>query len=144
MNAPSVWKQTLHWDCVPQTPFKTTHICGALMFTSNRQHQSTRTYKKGNWILHVFIFRHKKQKPFFFMVKRSFIFDTIFLRSFLHVVQDYVLWHNKVFDDRSRRLTKQKACSDGNTRYVFVLWKIPLLSLLCCPPAVTIHLFGSL
>ncbi len=90
----------------------------------------------------------RKRKLFFvvqtiihFWYRHSFFF---LLGSFLRVVQDYVLWHNEVFDDSSRRLTKQKACSDGNTHYVFVLWKIPLLSLSSRPPAVTIHLFSVL
>lgn len=91
----------------------------------------------------------KKRKHLIFFFKWSFIFVTIsgilvffLLRSFLHVVQYYVLWHNEVFDDRSRRSTKQKSCSDRNTCYVFVLWKIPLSSL-SSRPAVTIHLFFS-
>lgn len=90
----------------------------------------------------------KKRKPFFCCSNdHSFWIPSLFfflLGSFLHVVQNYVLWHNEVFDESSRRLTKQKACSDGNTRYVFVLWKIPLLSLSSRPPAVTIHLFSVL
>lgn len=92
--------------------------------------------------------KKRKHLNFFFSNDHSFLLPSLvslfffLLRSFLHVVQYYVLWHNEVFDDRSRRSTKQKSCSDRNTCYVFVLWKIPLSSL-SSRPAVTIHLFFS-
>ncbi len=113
------------------------------MFNSNRKHQSTRPTKSVT-VFDISLFSDiRKLKLFFVQTIIHFWYVTVFF-PFLHVIQDYVLWHNEVFDDSSRRLTKQKACSDGNTHLVFVLWKIPLSCLSSRPLAVTIHLFSVL